>query len=323
MGFISEGQIFRGRYKIQKLIHKGRWSSTYKASDLRFPGRWWAVKEIMIVARDPVEKLKIKSKFQKEAMELSGLNQPSLVKIVDFVVENDNLYLVTEYVEGKSLQEIYDKSSGPLSEKQVINWAIQLANALHYIHFQINKPLYFRDIKPGNIMITSKGEVKLVDYGLGRVFEVGDEINIAGMGTMGYAAPEIFAEKSRIDIRSDVFTVGAILHQLLTKRDPTSTPFMFLPVGSLNPNASPYIEKIIEKATQYKPEDRHQSLMDLKKDLQHCLTRIMDFTPRVSALFEEKKENKSWENLWLIGLLILSIGILVTLWIFALKHFLF
>lgn len=127
-----------------------------------------------------------------------------------------------EFVPGDSLLAVARREGLPLPLPRVLDWARQICEVLDYLHNRPT-PIIFRDLKPANVMLTPEGRVKLVDFGIARVFKPGKERDTQAFGTLGYSAPEQYGQ-SQTDPRSDIYSLGVLLHQLLTGYDPTSTP---------------------------------------------------------------------------------------------------
>jgi hypothetical protein len=190
-----------------------------------------------------------------------------------------------EIVEGKTLEQIVEASFGFLSEKDVINWAIQLCNVLEYLHKQ-TPPIVFRDIKPSNIMLNNEGQIKLIDFGIARLFNPAKSKDTVAMGTVGYAPPEQYG-KGQSEPRSDIYALGATLYHLITKHDPLKEPPFFFsskPIKSFNPNVSDKLAKVILKATQTRIEDRFSSAEEMASALRTILPVSRILPSRPSAL---------------------------------------
>ncbi len=272
---LPNGAILDNRYRILELLGEGGMGSVYKAENQRMPGPLWAIKELLIEAfADPRELREAKDRFEKESTlmgQLTILPHPRLPRIIDRFSENDRYYFVMEFVPGKSLDKLLEEAKAPLPERQVVDWAIQVCEALSFIHSQ-TPPVILRDLKPGNIMITPQGDVKLIDFGIARIWKPGQKSNTENLGTMTYASPEHLGQTGQTDARSDIYSLGATMYHLLTNEEPT--PLDTPPIGSLrgrNAAISQRAEEIIIKAMQLDPNRRFQSASAMQTALQSCL----------------------------------------------------
>jgi serine/threonine protein kinase/Flp pilus assembly protein TadD len=272
---LPNGTILDRRYRILDLIGEGGMGAVYKAENQRMPGPLWAIKELLMDAfPDPQDLRDAIERFEKESTlmgQLTIVPHPRLPRVIDRFSENGRYYFVMEFVPGKSLEVILEEAKGPLPERKVIEWAIQVCEALAYIHSQV-PPVILRDLKPGNIMITPNGEVKLIDFGIARIWKPGQKSNTENLGTMTYASPEHLGQTGQTDARSDIYSLGATMYHLLTYEEPVplDTP---LP-GSLrrrNPQVSQAAEDIVIKAMQLDPNRRFQTAAAMQKALQSCL----------------------------------------------------
>src|SRR5512136_154004 len=165
---LKPGEVLRSRYKIRRIIGQGGMGSIYLADDLRLEGRQCALKEVEHDRSMPPEMLRqAREQFQREATVLARLDHPNLPKVSDFFSIGGRDYLVMDFVPGKDLRTLMveARQNGVfLSEKDVLSWASQLADALIYLHGQ-EPPILHRDIKPSNLKLTTIGILKLVDFG--------------------------------------------------------------------------------------------------------------------------------------------------------------
>lgn len=233
--------------------------SVYLANDTRLP-RQWALKELIQNTQDESERIQAEQSFVAEAQILSGLNHPSLPRVVDFFQENGRHYLVMDYVEGTTLEQLLEK--GPLSVGETIRLGVQMCEALEYLHGQA-QPVIFRDLKPANIILTKTGKPMLVDFGIARVFRQGAGSDTRALGTPGYAAPEQYG-RGQSDHRTDLYALGATLHHCLSGSDPGESPFQFLALTG----ASEELNHLILRAVSLKPEDRFQNALDFRQALE-------------------------------------------------------
>ena len=263
------GTVIQGRYRIIRQIGGGGQALVYLAEDTN-RGGLRAIKELTPDPNaSPQEQQAAYDQFQREAYILAMLNHPNLVQVWGHFRVGDNAYLVMDYIDGLTLQEIIDQASGFLPEAAVLRWAGQLCDVLDYLHGQ-HPPIIFRDLKPSNVMLDRSDTVKLIDFGIARLFKPGKKTDTLRMGTMGYAPPEQYEGQGQTDARSDIYSLGAMLHHLLTKRDPTQYPpfsFNTVPSRSLNPAVSPHVEAAITKALAYDRVHRFQSASEMKRAL--------------------------------------------------------
>jgi outer membrane protein assembly factor BamB len=242
--------------------------AVYCARDLHFPNveKRVAVKEMINIVRDPAIRETILRNFEREANILATLNHPSIPRIYDYFSKEDRCYLVIEFIDGKDLEAILVESDDFLTEEQVVNWAIELCDVLSYLHNYKPEPIIFRDIKPSNIMINTRGHALLVDFGIARSFKIGQKGTM--IGTEGYSPPEQY--KGEATQRADIYSLGATLHHLLTKQDPRlEPPFSFdeRKIRSINPNISIDLEAVINTALKYDPNERYASVELMKEAL--------------------------------------------------------
>jgi formylglycine-generating enzyme required for sulfatase activity/tRNA A-37 threonylcarbamoyl transferase component Bud32 len=258
--------VLQERYTIVERIGGGGMSTVYKAFDTRLGNASRAVKEIKVAHQlDPEERAIAIEQFRREAEILARLDHPNLPKVYDYFLENGRHYLVMDFVDGQDLGWILEHQPDELTEETVINRIVQLCNVLEYLHNQ-TPPVVFRDLKPSNIMVTRGGTIKLIDFGIARFFEPHREKDTRVMGTPGYAAPEQYG-RTQTDARSDIYSLGVVLHELLTHSDPSETPFNLPRLCTLNPKASKMIEGIIERATSVDPNRRFPSAKQFREAL--------------------------------------------------------
>ncbi len=223
-GKLNPDTILDGRYSIVRTIGQGGMGAVYLALDTRLQNKPVAIKEMSTGAVGGDLQAAIDS-FKKEARILINLRHHALPVIYDFFSgEEQRWYLVMDYIKGDTLKAELQKR-GPLPEAEVIYWAHQLCDILEYLHKQ-NPPIIFRDLKPDNIMLTPEGQIKLIDFGIARNFQPGNTADTVAYGSGGFAPPEQYGQ-NQTDARSDVYSLGATLHFLLTGIDPSKNPFNF------------------------------------------------------------------------------------------------
>ncbi len=258
-------QVIDNKYEILTLIGKGGMSNVYLARDRRL-NKQWAVKEIQKRARDKNNEVVVQSAIA-EANMIKQLDHPAIVRIVDIIDNPDVIYIVEDYIEGETLSSILEEN-GAQPQELVIKWAIQICEALEYLHTR--KPaIIYRDMKPSNVMLKPDGNIKIIDFGIAREYKEQSLSDTVCLGTKGYAAPEQFGGKGQTDVRTDVFCLGVTLYHLVTGHSPCDPPFEIYPIRYWNPQLDPGLEAIIQKCTQLNPDDRYQSCAELLYALQH------------------------------------------------------
>lgn len=272
---LKPNSVLHNRYKIMGVLGGGGMGTVYQARDLNFPDvrKLVAIKEMQLLSNDPNVRASALKVFRREANLLATLSHPAIPKIFDFFDINDRAYLVMEYINGGDLEVILTKTRDLPIEK-VIEWAIDLCDVLDYLHRHEPEAIIFRDMKPPNVMIDSLGKVRLIDFGIAKTFIAG--VKHTMIGTEGYSAPEQY--KGDVTPLSDIYSLGATLHHILTRKDPRlEPPFSFheRPIQNYNPNASDALVAVIEKALAFKPEERYKSCAEMKTALEQLRYRAM------------------------------------------------
>jgi len=309
------GQIVKERYEILEILGEGGMAFVYKARDMQLE-RFVAIKTLK---PNYVNQETFVDRFKREAKTAANLNHPNIVQIFDWGIE-DEPYFVMEYIEGNTLTSIIAKNR-TISLSDILFIGAQVSSGLHAAH---QKGLVHRDIKPGNIMITPDGKVKVTDFGIVSLQNEESDITKTGsiLGTASYISPEQ-AQGKPVSIESDLYSLGTVLYELITGKAPFSgdspistatkhltekpeKPSLFrrdLPKG-----VETAILKLLEKATydRFKSaEDLRATLLQQRKSLQSEQTRenLVDLTnPKVKLRFT-------------LPALIISIGVVIgTIW---------
>src|SRR5712692_846229 len=221
--------LFRNRYFIVSKVGAGGFGSVYKARDIQNGDCLVAIKEVSLLGLHPQAMIEATAAFQREVSVLSQLDHPNLPRVYEHFQTPGHWYLVMDFIAGETLEHYQSKTpNGRLLLSEVLNLGLQLCIALDYLHSQ-QPPIVFRDLKPANIMRTPTGQLYLIDFGIARYFKPGQAKDTVALGSLGYAAPEQYG-KAQTTPRADIYSLGAVLHQLLTARDPSEAPFRFLPL---------------------------------------------------------------------------------------------
>lgn len=257
------GQVIDDKYEILKLIGEGGMSKVYLAMDKRL-NKSWAVKEIEKKAKDRNNEIVVQSAIA-EANMIKQLDNPAIVRIVDIIDNGNVIYIIEDFVEGETLEALLE-ADGAQPEELVVEWGKQLCEAFDYLHTR-TPPIIYRDMKPANVMLTPEGKLRVIDFGIAREYKEHNLKDTTSLGTRGYAPPEQFGGKT--DARSDIYSLGVTLFQLVTGRDPCLASTELKPVRQIDPKLSEGIETIIQKCIQHDPANRYQSCVELLYDLEH------------------------------------------------------
>jgi serine/threonine protein kinase len=252
---LPEGTILKECYKVSYYTIGGM-SVVYRGER---EGKSFLLKEVRAG-----DSQRVISLTQEKSM-LDRFECPGIVEIHDFFEQDGYYYMVLEFIEGKSLDKLVSRKAGAfLDEALVTEWAMQLYDIFEYLHSQ-NPPVIYRDLKPQNVILDSSGRLKLVDFGIARVFKGGKAEDTFSMGSAITASPEHYGGK-QTDARSDIFTLGATLHYLCTNgQGSVEGLFGFVPIRLLNKNYSEGLEGLIIKALDLDPEKRFQTMDEMRK----------------------------------------------------------
>lgn len=266
-GTLQLNSILARRYRVSGVLGVGGMGSVYQARDMQFDKveRYVAVKEMLNLSQQQEMRDISRANFEREANILASLAHPTLPSIYEYFTVQDRAYIVMEYINGKNLEVILQQVEESLPLDMVMDWAIELCDVLYYLHTRI-PPIIFRDMKPANIMIDNQGRLRLIDFGIARVFQDGEKVTT--IGTEGYSAPEQY--KGDATPQSDFYGLGATLHHLLTEEDPRlHVPFTFAdrPIRDYNKHVPSALEAFVMKLLAYDPSQRFADALQMKEQL--------------------------------------------------------
>ena len=266
---LKEGTVLDGKYEVLKKIGEGGMSIVYLGRNNRL-NMQLAVKEIK---NDGSKSTAILLKgLEREANILKDVDHPVIPRIIDIVKYGGTVCVIMDFIEGVNLADKL-RAEGALAQEDVIEWSLELASALDYLH-SMKPPIIYRDMKPSNVMLRPEGGVKLIDFGTAKTYEIENNADTTALGTRGYAAPEQFGDAQgrgiyKTDARTDIYNLGATMYHMVTGKNPQEPPYKILPIREVNPMLSSGLEAIIQKCTQPNPEDRYQSCKELIYALEH------------------------------------------------------
>jgi eukaryotic-like serine/threonine-protein kinase len=271
-GLLVHDHVLNQRYRIISQVGKGGFGAVYKATDLQFGNRLVAIKEMSQSGLSQQDLVEATNAFTREALMLASLAHSNLPCIYEQFTDAGRWYLVMDFIEGETLEEYLNKAPGgffPLAE--VLDIGIQLCTVLDYLHTRY-PPIIFRDLKPANVMRISNGHLYLIDFGIARHFKPGQAADTIALGSPGYAAREQYSKaQTQTTPRSDIYSLGATLHQLLTGDDPSLMPFQFAP---LHGQPAPIeLETLIMQMVELDAHKRPASMAIVKQELQRISTQ--------------------------------------------------
>jgi serine/threonine-protein kinase len=282
--------MLSNRYELGDTLGYGGMSEVHRGRDVRL-GRDVAVKVLRAdLARDP----QFQERFRREAQNAAALNHPAIVAVYDTgeaQTEYGRLpYIVMEYVDGRTLRDIV-KTEGPVGGKRAMEIMADVSAALDFSH---RHGIVHRDVKPANVMITQTGAVKVMDFGIARAVHDGQAAvtqTAAVIGTAQYLSPEQ-ARGEQVDARSDVYSAGCVIYELLTGQppftgdSPVAVAYQHVredphPPSSVNSAVTPDLDAIVLKALTKNPLNRYQSAAELRSDLVRVLSGQRPHAPMV------------------------------------------
>jgi len=282
--------VLGGRYELSEMLGHGGMAEVRKGRDLRLD-RPVAVKMLRSdLARDPT----FQARFRREAQSAASLNAPSVVAVYDTGEDTMNgarvPYIVMEYVDGQTLRDLL-RSGERLMPVRALEISDGVLTALEYSHAQ---RIVHRDVKPANVMLTESGQVKVMDFGIARaVADSGATMTQTAnvLGTAQYLSPEQ-ARGEVVDARSDIYSTGCLLYELLTGRppfqgeSPVAVAYQHVrenpaPPSSLNPDVTPAMDAVVMKALAKNPDNRYQSATEMRSDVQRAIQGVAVFAPAV------------------------------------------
>lgn len=217
----------------------------------------------------------LRSRFLAEAKVLAQCSHPNIVSVFDFGETQSGIpYIVMEYIEGGDLETKIEQ--GNISDGDLFSWLRQICDGLAYAH---SRDMVHLDIKPANLLITDKGDVKIVDFGLARI--VGKEKQKSVGGTALYAAPETMTNDEGVDQRADIYSLGVVIYQMLTGKIPKG---MWLPPSKADPTVNPAFDRIIDYALKKSLAARYQNIVELETDLTEIFFSLPDTEKVVSRV---------------------------------------
>ncbi len=266
-GRLAADILLNRRYRIVRAVGKGGMGAVYEAEDTLLGNRMVAVKEMSQQGLSGQDLHNAAENFKREANLLAQLQHPNLPVIYDYFSEGGRWYLVMNFIPGETLEAYLHKAKkGRLLVQEALQIGIELCSVLDYLH-RHHPPIVFRDLKPSNIMRTPQGQLYLIDFGIARHFKPGQAKDTAIYGSAGYSAPEQYG-RSQTTPRSDIYSLGALLYQLLSGHHPATTPFRFPPLQSFGLALPSGLSDLIMQMLDMDESKRPKDIATVRQDLQ-------------------------------------------------------
>jgi serine/threonine protein kinase len=274
--------LLNERYSLIAPLGKGGYGAVYKALDSQAPTRAVAIKQIHLTGLSAEESIEATETFNREARILSNLSHPQLPHIYDQFSDRDDWYLVMDYIEGQTLDDAVEENRAarkPFSISEILTIGCQLCEVLNYLHTR-QPPVIFRDLKPGNVIRSRSGQLSLIDFGIARTFHEGQKHDTLPLGSPGYAAPEQYG-RAQTTPQSDIYSLGALLHFLLSEHDPSEQPMTFEPLSLPDFPGRDELTDFVQRMLSPEAEKRPQSATEVAAVLQSIRQRQQVLGPLI------------------------------------------
>lgn len=268
---VKSGMILNDKYEIVEQIGRGGTFDVFLANDTRLNLKW-AVKVTRSDSPASVQAAR------REAQMLKELDHPLIPKLAEVYTVEDKTVVVQEYIHGMTLERIVE-NYGAQSVEKVIDWTRQICSIIGYLH-SLEPAHIYRDVKPANFILEPSGRLRIIDFGIMRIYKDGQTGDTCCLGTKGYAAPEQFGGRGQTDPRTDIYAIGITMYRLLTGQNVCERSFLLNPIEKNEPGIPSGLAYIINKCTQFNPRERYNSCDELIDDL----NRYNQLPPRKSFL---------------------------------------
>jgi serine/threonine-protein kinase len=290
-------ELIAGRYEVEEMLGSGGMSNVYKARDRRLD-RQVALKALH--SRFEGDEGYV-TRFRREARAVAQLSHPNIVTVIDRVDDHGRQFIVFEYVEGETLKQLIEREA-PLAVDRAVELVLEIAGALEFAHRQ---NLVHRDVKPQNVLVNSRGEVKVTDFGIARSLEIEHGITETGtmLGTSDYLSPEQ-ARGIAATPASDIYSLGVVLYELLTGEVPfrgdgplaVAMQHVNAPPPDLldsRPTLSPRLAAAVRRSLAKDPEDRFASMAAFADELRQCLDAPAGFDEQATLVEMRPPQRRS------------------------------
>lgn len=265
---LPNGTLLSGRFQIKRLLSESPLGAVYLVDDVKITEKPWVAREYLPLPASLDERIAAEQSFHDVVERIIPLSHPNLVKVIDSFLEGDRTYLITEHVDGMSLDAIAAMTGNPLPENQVLEWAVQVCDPLAYLH-SLPSPVYMKDLHPRYVLANRDGQIKLGGYGLDLIFSKKQNQSFPCM------APEIESD-GKGSAAGDIYSLGACLYTLLAKQTPKQPPE---PIKSLNGAISDGTARLVMSCLAEEPSLRPPDAMELQNRLYNILNPPKETPP--------------------------------------------
>jgi len=256
--------IIADSYRVEKKLGPG--ARVYLVERLS-DNRKFVIKQIDLIKGKGLDDTLAKNLFDKEFEFMSSVEHEGLPKLHGTVSHEGKFYIIEDYVVGRTLEDIVEGTETYVILEKAIKWTIEMANILDFLHKSFKEPMAYRELVPSNIIIAPNGKVKIVDFGAVKyAYDKASDSHV--YGTIGYTSPEKYKGQRGTGQQSDIYTLGVMLCNMITKYDPTVNPFEFPSLKSLNTNITQSLESFIHRAVDLNPAKRYKTLQEFRENLE-------------------------------------------------------
>lgn len=277
--------ILQDRFRIIGQVGRGGFGIVYRGVDMHHDNRPVAIKQITMQGLSTTEIIEATDAFHREVQLLSLLRHPSLPRIYARFTDADNWYIVMDFVQGETLEHYLARRSALASHgkallplEEILQISLQLSAILEYLHTR-QPAVIFRDLKPSNIVRPGKDRLFLIDFGTARRYRPGQRKDTIPLGSPGYAAPEQYG-RAQTTPRSDIYSLGALLHYMLSGDDPADNPFHFKALPSGASEAEGTLASLVMRMVEREENKRPARIQDISEQLQQLLDQQVGALPR-------------------------------------------
>lgn len=271
---IAPTQLVHQRYRMLTQVGTGGFGAVYKALDTQDQQRVVAIKQINLHGLTAQEMIEVTDGFNREVQMLSMLSHSHLPHMHTHFTDPEHWYVVMDFIDGETLEHYLRDISSPdedairaLNLDEVLEIGLQLCDVLKYLHTR-QPPIIFRDLKPANIMRTPQGQLYLIDFGAARLYKPGQAKDTIPLGSPGYAAPEQHG-RAQTTPRTDIYSLGALLHHLLSRQDPSETPFTFATLQNDGSTGRNELNALVMRMITLDAEQRPVDIAEVEAILLH------------------------------------------------------